>query len=207
MSPIESAEHALASRTAAEVAAPLDFDAIYREHFGFVWRAAIHLGIEEAFLDDAVQETFVVVHRRLEDFEGRSSVKTWIYGIIRRVAADHRRTLRRKPPGSDDARVRPGSAAQGPLGRGPDASVEQAEQVLLLRRLLAGLDDEKREVFILAELEEMTSLEIGEALGVNPNTISSRLRAARRDFEEALGRAISVEHDAATGVTGPGRSR
>lgn len=157
---------------------------MYREHFRFVWRNVRRLGIDGAQVDDVVQEVFVVVHRRLADFEGRSTPKTWLYGIVRRVVADHRRSLRRKPLGNapeDD-----GVDAASPPEEGPEASAEQAERVRLLHRLLSLLDDAKREVFILAELEGLTLAEIAEALGVNANTVASRLRAARREFEAAL---------------------
>lgn len=161
-----------------------DFETVYREHFRFVWRTVRRLGIEGAQVDDVVQEVFVVVHRRLGDFEGRSTATTWLYGIVRRVVADHRRTLRRKPLGTapeDDAM----DAASAPED-GPEASAEQAERVRLLHHLLSQLDEAKREVFILAELEGLTLAEIAEALGVNANTVASRLRAARREFEAAL---------------------
>lgn len=164
-----------------------EFEAVYREHFRFVWRCTRRLGIEGATVDDVVQETFLVVHRRLAEFEGRSSMKTWLYGIVRRVVSDHRRTLRRKP-GLDDAGCDL-DTVRDTSGRGPEASIEQGEQLRLVRRLLLELDEEKREVFVLTELEGMTMAEIAEALDVNPNTVSSRLRAARREFEEALERA------------------
>ncbi len=76
----------------------LDFEAIYDEHFDFVFRNVRRLGVPDAHVDDAVQEVFLVVHRRLAEFEGRSSVKTWIFGVLARVAADHRRSIRRKSP-------------------------------------------------------------------------------------------------------------
>jgi RNA polymerase sigma-70 factor (ECF subfamily) len=165
------------------------FDEVYREHFRFAWRIARRLGVEPAFLEDVVQEAFVVVHRRLGDFAGRSALKSWLYGIVRRVVADHRRSLRRKPTAATAAHVSGLDEMQDPRDPGartPDGCVEQAEQVKLLRRLLDALDEEKREVFVLAELEEMTVAQIAEALGANANTIASRLRAARRAFEEAL---------------------
>jgi RNA polymerase sigma-70 factor (ECF subfamily) len=173
---------------AADAAAPActwaDFETVYREHFRFVWRTVRRLGIEGALVDDVVQEVFVVVHRRLGDFEGRSAAKTWLYGIVRRVVADHRRTMRRKPLGTaaDGEGLDGASAPEA----GPEASAEQAERVRLLHQLLSQLDEAKREVFILAELEGLTLAEIAEALGVNANTVASRLRAARREFEAAL---------------------
>jgi RNA polymerase sigma-70 factor (ECF subfamily) len=168
-----------------------DFENLYREHFAFVWRTVRRLGAHPPFVEDVTQEVFVVVHRRLDEFEGRSPAKTWLYGIVRRVVADHRRTLRRKPltagASTDDAE-RPTSPEEG-----PDASAERAERVQLLHRLLAGLDESKREVFILAELEGLTLAEISEALGVNQNTVASRLRAARREFEVALDQATDED--------------
>jgi RNA polymerase sigma-70 factor (ECF subfamily) len=171
----DSVRLALPARPSAE------FEAVYREYFRFVWRCIKRLGIEGPAIDDVVQETFLVVHRRLADFEGRSSTKTWLYGIVRRVIADHRRTQRRKPAADADL-----DRVQDDVDRGPEARAEHAEQVVLLHRVLGLLDDEKREVLILAEFEGMTMAEIAEALDVNPNTISSRLRAARQRFEEAL---------------------
>jgi RNA polymerase sigma-70 factor (ECF subfamily) len=164
-------------------------DALYREHFRFVWRTVRHLGLQGSAVDDVVQEVFLVVHRRLGDFAGRSSAKTWLYGIVRRVVSDHRRTLRRRPAlASTDVPAADVDAVVCER-QGPEASAEQAERVRLLHRLLAELGDDKREVFVLAELEGLTIAEIAEALGVNANTIASRVRAARREFEAALDRA------------------
>jgi len=168
--------------------APPTFEAVYREHFRFVWRSARRMGVDDALLEDVVQDTFVIVHRRLGEFEARSSMKTWLYGIVRRVVADYRRALRRKPAHhSTHAPEDPGTVAD-PAAHGPDVCAEHAERVSLVRRLLGTLDRDKREVLILAELEGMTMAEIGEAIEVNPNTVSSRLRAARREFELALER-------------------
>jgi RNA polymerase sigma-70 factor (ECF subfamily) len=171
-----------------------DFEALYREHFRFVWRIVRRLGIDGGQVDDVVQDVFVVVHRRLGDFEGRSSAKTWLYGIVRRVVADHRRTLRRKP-GHEVADI-PAESDPDVMTSGdqsPQASVEQSERVRLLHRLLGELDDDKRDVFVLSELEGLTMVEIAEALDVNANTIASRLRAARREFEVALDLATRAD--------------
>ena len=78
-------------------AAPLDLVALYDAHAARVWRTALALGVERVDLDDAVQDVFMVLHRRADDFAGRSAVTTWIYGITRRVAADYRRRARRTP--------------------------------------------------------------------------------------------------------------
>ena len=73
------------------------FDAIYEAHFSFVWRSVCRLGVADSMVDDVVQDIFVVVHRKLGDFEGRSSIKTWLFAIIRRTVRDHRRSRSRRP--------------------------------------------------------------------------------------------------------------
>lgn len=165
----------------------IEFDEIYDRHFDFVWRNVRRLGVPEAQLDDAVQEVFLVVHRRLSEFEGRSSLRTWLFGILARVASDHRRALRRKNPhafgGAIDAHTIADERAEGPHDR-----MVRSEGVRLLHRVLDQLDDDKRAVFVLAELEQMSAPEIAEAVGANLNTVYARLRAARRDFEQAVAR-------------------
>lgn len=161
----------------------LAFDDVYRAHFPFVWRSARRLGVADAALDDVVQEVFVVVHRRLQDFEGRSTLKTWLFGITLRIARDHRRSARRRDPGPP---VDPDTLRAS--GGGPSESAEKAEAVRTLHVLLDELDDERREVFVMAELEQMAMPEIAEALAVNVNTAYARLRVARQEFEQALAR-------------------
>lgn len=166
----------------------LDFTALYEQYFNFVWRSARRLGVADALLDDAVQDVFVVVHRRLDDFEGRSSVKSWIFGITRRVAKDHRRRASRKDRGKVPA---DGLAAVGEPT--PAELAQRSEARTLLYQMLDGLDEQKREVFILAELEEMTVPEIAESIEANVNTVYSRLRAARRAFEQQVTRHLARE--------------
>lgn len=161
----------------------LVFDDVYREHFAFVWRAAKRLGAAGGSLDDVVQEVFVVVHRRLGDFEGRSSVKTWLFGIALRVVRDHRRAARRRPvePAVDVDSLESNA-------NGPAENAERAEAVRVLHALLDQLADERREIFVMADLEQMTMPEIAETLGLNVNTAYARLRLARQEFEQALER-------------------
>jgi RNA polymerase sigma-70 factor (ECF subfamily) len=151
-----------------------DLEAVYREYHGFVGRMLHHLGVRGASVDDAVQEVFVVVHRRLGSFDGRTSIKNWLYGITRRVAADHRKQGQRRAW----LRLVPAPEASGehpPLH-------EHAAAADLVGQILDTLDEDKRLVFVMAELEGMTAPEIAEAIGVNLNTVYSRLRAARQRF-------------------------
>jgi RNA polymerase sigma-70 factor (ECF subfamily) len=139
--------------------------------------------------DDVVQEIFLVVHRRLPEFEERTSLVPWLYAIVIRVVRTYRRTLRRKSP----------AQMAGAITIDPDTLIdarrpsplEQAEREQKIRLLYAVLDqmnDERREVFVLAELEQLTAPEIADALSANVNTIYWRLRIARQEFEKILQR-------------------
>lgn len=152
------------------------FEALYGEHFSFVWRSLRRLGVHPSVVEDAAQDTFLVVHRRLADLRPDASPKAFVFGIALRVARDYRRRAMRKNAESLDPE-REVSTASGPFER-----TAKAQAVRLLERFLGSLDDDKRAVFVLAELEGMTAPEISEALGANTNTIYSRLRSARERF-------------------------
>ena len=163
--------------------APLDLVALYDAHAGRVWRTALALGVDRADLDDAVQDVFVVVHRRAADFAGRSSATTWIYGITRRVAADYRRRARRAPR----------LGVEGVERGAPCAAQARRAAGAALLALLAALPHEQREVFVLIELEGMTAPEVAGVVGAPVNTVSSRLRLARRHLDELARAARAAE--------------
>lgn len=170
------------------VAPALTFAEVYREYLGFVWRNARALGVGTAAVDDVVQEIFVVVHRRLPEFEGRSAVRTWLSGIVLNVVRHHRRTVVRRSPHELSKHESPDPESLATRVPGPDDNAELAEETRLLQRILDVVDEEKREVLVLAEIEELTVPEIAQILGINVNTAYSRLRLARQQFERALAR-------------------
>jgi RNA polymerase sigma-70 factor (ECF subfamily) len=174
---------------AEDAAEALSFEAVYDRCFDFVWRNLRRLGVPDAHLDDAAQEVFLVVHRRLPELQKQGSVRQWLFAILLRVASDHRRSIRRKSPHNlaTGAPIEADSIADD-RSQSPDERTAQAEGVRLLYKLLEELDDEKRAVFVLAELEQMSAPEIAAALSVNLNTVYARLRAARREFEHAVQR-------------------
>jgi RNA polymerase sigma-70 factor (ECF subfamily) len=162
----------------------LQVEDIYETHFDFVWRTARRLGTRESQLDDVVQEVFLVVQRRLAGFEGRSELKTWLFGITRRVVyATGRRSGKRRE-------VVLGEAGELPDATAPSAETQLAasEDTRLLYALLDELDADKREVFVLSELEEMSGPEIAEALDLPLSNVYARMRSARSAFDAALRR-------------------
>jgi RNA polymerase sigma-70 factor (ECF subfamily) len=166
----------------------VDFDSVYDQHFSFVWRMARRLGVAEEALDDVCQEVFVVVHRRLAEFEGRSSLKTWVFGILHNVVLVHLRSLGRKSPAhrSHAPLVDPETLVDAAAG--PYEQLSNAEASVIAQRILEQLDEEKRTVLVLVELEEMSVAEVAEAMGTNLNTTHARLRAARKQFTQAVTR-------------------
>lgn len=144
--------------------------ALFDAHCGFVCRVLRHHGVHEAALDDAVQDVFVTAHRRWSSFEGRSSARSWLYGIARRIAFRYRR--------SADARARRFVAEDDAPAEGIDEPFARAHAAHSLAALLHELDVDKRTVFVLAEVEGMTAPEVAEALGIPLGTVYSRLRAA-----------------------------
>lgn len=159
--------------------AEVSLELVYEEHFSFVWRSLRALGVQPALLDDAVQEVFLVVHRRGDDFQRRSSIRTWLFGIAFRVAANFRRSAKRRPthplPG-DLSSDRPD----------PEQHAERAEIARFVEQFLNAVGEDDRATFTACVLEQMSVPEAAEALGVNVNTLYSRLRSVRSRFAAAL---------------------
>lgn len=169
----------------ASASALPEFEAIYDEYFRFVWTSARRLGVAPEAMDDLVQEVFIVIHAKLSTVRQPESLRSWIYGIVRRSVSSYRRS----GATARGALLVPAEESALPAREpSPLEIAEQSAQLELLSNLLAGLSDVKREVFILAELEEMSVPEIAAALEIPLNTAYSRLRHARQEFEAALAR-------------------
>lgn len=166
--------------TPGSVVQEIDTAAVFREHGPFVWRVLRRLGVPESDTADVCQEVFVVIHRRRADFEGRSSIRTWIYGICVRAASDYRRRVRRRREDITDAV--------------PEQVVDpQGERALMMRdaqrtldRVLDALDEDKRAVFVLYEIEQLTMTDVATAVGCPLQTAYSRLHAARARVEAGI---------------------
>lgn len=167
----------MTAATARPTGADISFEQMYRDNFEFVVRSARRLGVHPAWIDDVAQEVFVVAARKLEAFEGRSKVRTWLFSITIRVVQSHRRWSKRHDR-RKDALAREPDRVSNPYPRA------QAANVLIT--LLQTLPEKYQVVFILGELEGMTSAEIAQGLGLNPNTTYSRLREARKKMAEAV---------------------
>jgi RNA polymerase sigma-70 factor, ECF subfamily len=163
-------------------------EAVYERHLDMVWRNLRRLGVEEAALDDAAQDVFLTVFRRWDSYDpARSSVETWLFGILFRVASRHRRGQTRRW-----TRFLPWSGRDAqqltPDRDGPAELAAKRQAAVLLDRLLEELPAKYREILILVDVEQLSVPEAAGTLRVNLNTAYWRLRKARQAFEEALRR-------------------
>ncbi|AKU95123.1 hypothetical protein AKJ09_01787 [Labilithrix luteola] len=159
----------------------------YRQHFAYVWKSARRLGVSEVDADDVVQEAFLVA-RDLLDAKSPADVRSFLFGVLYNVVRRHRRRLKSSRENTNAVDDLPDASAPGPT-----SSTDRREAVRLLERLLALLNDEQRAVFVLAEIEQKKLREIGQILGIPPNTAASRLRLARTKLAEAAHRIQAQE--------------
>jgi RNA polymerase sigma-70 factor, ECF subfamily len=175
------------TRAASGNVAPAGPGDLYASHFPFVWRNLRRLRVQEAMLEDAAQDVFLVVHRRWQSYDSRwASVETWLYGILYRVAGNYRRTHRRRyswllPWRDFDDEVPRGVALDVYA-----ADFESCHEAELLDRLLDCMDEKKRVMLILVDVEEVSVPEAARVLGLNTNTAYFRLRTARQEFQRLV---------------------
>lgn len=169
--------------------AALSFRMVYEEHFQFVWRSLRRLGVRESDVPDAVQDVFIVVHRKLGEFQGRSKVSTWLFGIALRVARDRQKLAFTRRQVDDENAV--SSCVDDSVDLAAD--LERKQGLELLEAILDTMPLEQRAVFTLFELEGMTGEAIAEALEVPLGTVYSRLRLARDVFQRAVQRMKARE--------------
>lgn len=156
-----------------------DFTEAYRAHVGLVWRALARRGVAATDLEDATQEVFIVAHRRWGAWEGHISLRVWLLGVARHVANAYHRGARRQqrklnalPPPADEPLL--------------DHRVDAQARLDTLAAAIQALPSDRRDVFVLADIEGFSGPELVEALGCKLNTIYSRLRRARVAINEAM---------------------
>jgi RNA polymerase sigma-70 factor (ECF subfamily) len=153
------------------------FEALYEAQLDFVYRCLHRLGVRSANIEDACQEVFIVLHRRLPDLRPNASERAFLFGIAIRVAADQRRKQAR----TAFVELPEQLAAQHAMSE-PFYAAAHAQAARHMERFLGALDADQRSVFMLVELEDFTVPEVCEALGAKLNTVYSRLRLARVRF-------------------------
>lgn len=174
------------ARVVGEVPPPDDARArladLYAEHADFIARVARQLGAPPAELGDIVHDVFLVLQRRLDEYHPeRGSMRSWLYGICRNVVLHH---LRGRTRAEHRLRLLP---EPGPRPD-PDDDLTRARAITAVQTFLDRLDEGRRMVFALIDIEGLSAPEVATALGLNLNTVYSRLRVARAQFEAYIQR-------------------
>ncbi|HLT38427.1 MAG TPA: sigma-70 family RNA polymerase sigma factor [Enhygromyxa sp.] len=193
----------MSTAATARSALPSGFEELYSDHYDFVWRCALRLGATPEDVEDVVQETFIVALRRYPQtrFEaGGARPSTWLFAILHNVLRNHARGERRR-------RARLEALAGSESIELPRSRAESSLGLRLLDEFLRELEPDRRAVFVLAELEGMRGPEIARALGLNHNTVRSRLRAARQAFEARFDHEREPLVEAAANEAAPSEAR
>lgn len=157
---------------------------VHTRYGKLVWKTIHRLGVKGVHLDDVYQEVFLVIHRRLDAFEGHAALTTWLFEVCFRVVAGYRRRahFRREHLVADMATI----SALAPPSCSPEREFEKREAAARVAALLGQLKPDHREVFALFELEGLSCSEIGEQIGIPVGTVYSRLHRARHTFVDHL---------------------
>jgi len=166
--------------TASRPRPGLDVGQLFEEHGRFVFRTLRRLGVRTADVEDTVQEVFIVVHRKISQYDTQYSVKGWLFGIAQRVASDYRRRAHvRREEATDEPPTTPSEPPQ-------DRDLARSRARKRLDEALDTLDERRRAVFVLYELEGMSMPEVAEAVGCPVQTAYSRMNAAKKQMRQAL---------------------
>lgn len=156
---------------------PADVGALYDRHAEVVFRNLHRLGVRSADVPDLLQETFLVVHRRWQEYDEQRPIEGWLWGIAVGLVRNYRKRAFRR---TESEAVEPHTEEN------PEAALERARKRRDIEDAIDALDPEKRAVFVMFEIEGLSGKAISESLGVPVGTVHSRLFAARRELAAAL---------------------
>lgn len=161
---------------------PLRFRTIFSSHFSYVWTSLARLGVAERDREDVTHEVFLAVYRKLDQYDDSRPIRAWLFAFAAGFAADYRRLGRhRLDLGEEYPEIASDSA-------GAEDLIERRERHALVDAALEQVDEEKRAILVLHELDECPIPDVAVALGIREGTAYSRLRAGREQFEAAVRR-------------------
>jgi len=163
-----------------KVAAHLDFERVYDQQLDYVWNSLRRLGIPSADVEDLTQDVFMKVYHALGDYDPARPLKPWLFGFCFRVASDYRKHV------FHDREVGVDHLDHADERRNPEQEAAIGEQRALALRALAEVELDRRAVLVMHDFDGHSVPEIVDVLGVPLNTLYSRLRLARAEFETAI---------------------
>ena len=156
------------------------FRALFRAHAEYVMKSLRRLGVRSGDVDDLTHEVFLTVLRKWDTYDAGRPPKPWLFAFTVRIASAYRQSPYIRRERFQDVDVEEGSS--------PEGLFFKREQEGLVYRALDALDDDKRLVFTMFELDERSAVDIAAELAIPINTVFSRLRAARDEFTQAIKR-------------------
>lgn len=157
------------------------FEGIVLRHGPALFRYARHSLPDAGDAQDAVQETFIAAWRNVARFGGRSSLRTWLYGVLAHKIADLRRTRRARPVDDEVLHVRPAGEGTDPL-----AQVVRLELREAIEAALAELPARQRECWLLVEVEQLEQRDVARILAITPDAVRGNIFRARRSLSERM---------------------
>lgn len=163
-----------------------DFRDLFDRDYVYVWHSLRRLGVREADCDDVANETFVKVHQNFHQYDPSRASRPWLFAFCARLASDYRRLARHRREMALD------SEPKVPASRSdPEAEVLRLESSALVLEALDALDDDRRRVFVLHEMDELPIPEVARVLEIPLGTAYTRLRTARQEFTSVIRRLQS----------------
>lgn len=157
-----------------------DFWGTLAPHVAWMHRQLRRLGVHSSDLDDVTQDVLITLHRRREHYDPSRSLTAYVFGYLFRVASDYRRKSFRRHERTGVAAIAVSSEPS------PEEQASTRGRLALVERALEALPEGRREVFVMAVIEEHSIPEVAEAMGIPLNTAYSRLRVAREEFVAAV---------------------
>ncbi|HET7378173.1 MAG TPA: sigma-70 family RNA polymerase sigma factor [Anaerolineae bacterium] len=169
---------------------PDSFTRLFEAYSDRIYRLAVRFLNDPAEAEEIVQDTFLTICEKIDSFEGRSKLGTWIYRIAANHALMRLRTRKRvgpsldNDPGEDDEAIMPGLLND--WSQAPESITANTESIAEMERAIAALPDALRTAFVLRDLEELSTEEAAETLGISPGALKVRLHRARLLLREKL---------------------
>lgn len=158
-------------------------EAIYEECAEFVWLSLQRLGVRKRDLDDLCHDVFLVAQRKLREYDGRSKINTWLFGICVRVAANYRRKAYvRLENGNGAGGIDPETDIAAPEWSQPERAAGDRQRLARVEAILGRMSPVLRVVLLMFEVEGLSCQAIAGELGLPVGTVYSRLYAARKQL-------------------------
>ena len=158
---------------------PAELEAIYQEHSRPIYYLALRMLGDPTQAEDAAHDVFLKAYRKLGDFRGHSSIRTWLYRITYNLSLDTLRSKARRDTVQLDEETREANE-DGPRPEHPSDTLSRRELAEVVTHAMSRLTEKHRAIIVLREIDGLSYEEIAFSLGLAVGTVKSRLTRARQ---------------------------